>query len=395
MTGSIKKRSSGSYQVAIYLGFDSNGKQQYHRETVRGTKGDAQKRLAELLTRLHRGETVKASKISVGEYLDQWLASYAKVNVSRKTFERYDELVRLTIKPHVGDIVLDHFQPLQLQQLYSTLLQSGRKNKAKSGSLGLSARTVLHVHRLLHKALQHAVKWQLLYRNPCDAVEPPRPESHEMRTLNEAESAWLLEAAFPTRLYPGILLGIATGLRRGEVLGTRWSDIDFVSKSLVVNQAIEKTKEGGIRFKQPKSKKSRRTVPLPEFALPALREFRSKQDDERTLYGADYAKHDLVCAQPDGSPMDPDNYSSDVIRFMTKIGLSGVSFHKLRHGYATYLFAQNVHPKVVQELLGHSTIAITMDLYSHIMPGMREEAVAKLDSVMSGAIAKQKRQPRN
>ena len=215
-----------------------------------------------------------------------------------------------------------------------------------------------------------------------------------MRTLNEVESAWLLEAALPTRLYPGILLGIATGLRRGEVLGMRWSDIDFVSKKLIVNQAIEKTNTG-IRFKQPKTKKSRRKVALPEFAVSALREFRTKQDEERKLYGADYANHDLVCARPDGSPMDPDVFSSDVIDFMKKIGLAGVSFHKLRHGYATHLLAQNVHPKVVQELLGHSTIAITMDLYSHVVPGMQEEAVAKLDSVMSGAIAKQKQQPRN
>jgi integrase len=281
-----------------------------------------------------------------------------------------------------------------LQGLYSTLLQSGRKKKAKSGKTGLSARTVLHVHRLLYQALKRAMKWQLLFRNPCDGVEPPRPESHEMRTLNGAESAWLLEAALSTRLYPGILLAIATGLRRGEVLGMRWSDIDFISKKLVVNQAIEKT-NAGIRFKQPKTKRSRRPVAIPEFAMSALREFRTTQDEERKLYGADYAKHDLVCARPDGSPMDPDVYSSDVIDFMKKIGLAGVSFHKLRHGYATHLLAQNVHPKVVQELLGHSSIAITMDLYSHVVPGMQEEAVAKLDSMMSGAIAKQRQQPRN
>ena len=394
MTGSIKQRSRGSYQVAIYMGLDSNGEQQYHRETVRGTKHDAQVRLAELLNSLHRGETVKASKMTLGEYLDQWLSAYAKANVSPKTFERYEEIVRLTIKPHMGTIVLDRLQPIQLQQFYSTLQESGRKKKSKSGKTGLSARTVLHVHRLLHQALKRAVKWQLLIRNPCEAVEPPRPESHEMRTLNEAESAWLLEAALETRLYPGILLGVATGLRRGEVLGTRWSDIDFTSKKLVVNQAIEKT-NAGIRFKQPKTKRSRRPVALPEFAVSALRTFRAQQDDERKLYGADYATHDLVCARPDGSPMDPDNYSSDVIKFMKKIGLAGVSFHKLRHGYATHLFAQNVHPKIVQELLGHSTIAITMDLYSHLIPGMQEDAVAKLDSVMSGAIAKQRQQPRN
>jgi integrase len=394
MTGSIKQRSRGSYQVAIYLGFDANGRQQYHRETVRGTKKDAQVRLAELLNRLHRGEAVKASKTTLGGYLDEWLESYAKANVSPKTYERYEELVRLTIKPHAGNIVLDHLQPIQLQRLYSTLLQSGRKKKAKSGKTGLSARTVLHVHRLLHQALKRAVKWQLLFRNPCDAVEPPRPESHEMRTLNAAESAWLLEAVLQTRLYPGILLGISTGLRRGEVLGMRWSDIDFISKKLIVNQAIEKT-NAGIRFKQPKTKRSRRQVALPEFAVSALREFRARQDEERKLYGTDYADHNLVCARPDGSPMDPDVYSSDVIDFMKKIGLAGVSFHKLRHGYATHLLAQNVHPKVVQELLGHSSIAITMDLYSHIIPGMQEEAVAKLDSMMSGAIAKQKQQPRN
>jgi integrase len=335
------------------------------------------------------------SKTTLGEYLDEWLKSYAKSNVSAKTFERYEELIRLSIKPKVGQITLAKLQPIQVQSLYTELLESGRKKPSKtSKSAGLSAQTVLHVHRLLHEALRHAVRWQILIRNPCDAVDPPRPEQREIRTLNEAESAWLLEAAEPTRFYPGMLIGISTGLRRGEVLALRWKDVNLAAGRLTVSQAMEKTNDG-IRFKQPKTKRSRRTIPVPPFAIRGLTEFEKKQQQEKLLYGPDYDDHDLICAQPDGSPIDPDVYSSDVIVFLKTIGLRGVSFHKLRHSHATQLLAQNVHPKIVQERLGHSSIAITLDLYSHVMQGLQGEAVAKLDSLISREIAKQKQQARN
>jgi integrase len=356
MTGSIKRRSEGSYQIAVYLGFDANGKQQYHRETVRGTKKDAQTRLADLLHSLHRGTKISTAKTTLAEYLDDWLKTHAKPNVSPKTYERYAEIVRLTIQPHIGHILLDRIQPIQIQSFYALLLESGRRKKLKSGKTGLSAQTVLHVHRLLNEALRCAVKWRLLLWSPCDAVQPPRVEAREMRTLSEAESAWLLVAAATTRFYPAFLIASATGLRRGEALAVRWRDIALDTGMLTVNQAIEKTHDG-IRFKPPKTRRSRRPIPLPAFAVRGLKDFQQKQARERDLFESSYADHDLVCAAPDGSPLDPDLFSSEVIRFLKTIGLAGLSFHKLRHSHATQLLSQNVHPKVVQERLGHSSIA--------------------------------------
>jgi integrase len=250
------------------------------------------------------------------------------------------------------------------------------------------------VHRVLRKALQQAVRWQLISRNPCDAAEPPKVERREMRTPSDAELAWLFEVAQTTRLYPAVILGAATGMRRGEALAVRWPDLNPLTATVTINQSLEQTKKG-LRFKPPKRDRSRRSLPLPPFAVAALLEHKAKQDEEKRLFGKDYNDQGLVCAEPDGRPMKPDTFSHNFIELARKAGLHGISFHKLRHGHATLLLKENVHPKVVQERLGHSSIAITLDLYSHVVPGIQEEAVGKFDNLMSNAIERRTKQPAN
>jgi len=290
--------------------------------------------------------------------------------------------VKRHLIPALGAVLLAKIQPMHIQNCYSRALESGRlDNKG-----GLSAQTVLHHHRVLHGALQQAVKWQLMVRNPADAVETPKPERKEMRALDEDMSAWLLEAAEGNKLYVPILTAITTGMRRGEILALRWRDVDFINGFIRVQRSIEQTR-AGVRFKEPKKKKSRRPISMPGLLIEALERHRSTQSQLKSALGADYEDNDLVCCYEDGRIWIPESFTSAYFQFTNKIGVN-VRFHDLRHTHASQLLRAGVSAKVVSERLGHSAIAITMDTYSHILPGMQEEAAAKMDVALRAAISK-------
>jgi len=380
MTGSIKKRSEGSWTLIISLGKDPlTGRRRQKWYTVRGNKKAAEAELTRLLHELNTGSYVEPSRSTLAEYLERWLES-VKVKVAGKTFERYDDIVRRHLIPGIGSVKLCQLQPLQIQQYYSNELLKGRAD----GSGGLSAQTVLHHHRVLRSALGRAVKWQLLVRNPAEAVEPPKPQRKEMRALNEAETAWLLHAAMGTRLYVPLALAVTTGMRRGEFLPLQWSDLDLGNRVAFLRRSVEQTKQG-VRFKSPKSKKGR-TIALLPLAVEILKEHRRHQLNLRRVLGDAYHDLDLICSCEDGSIWAPDAFSSSFVGFARRAGLKGVRLHDMRHTHATQLLRQGVHPKVVSERLGHSNIGITLDIYSHVLPGMQEDAAQKLEGVLRYAI---------
>lgn len=381
MTGSIEQRSPGTWSIRFDMGVGPDGKRKQKRLTFRGTKREAEREMTRLLNELNTGSFVEPSKLTVAQYLQRWLDDYAKVNVSAKTFERYGEHIRLHLNPSLGNHLLSNLKPLHIQAHYSKMLQSGRRD----GKGGLSPQTVIHQHRVLREALQQAVKWQLLVRNPADAVEPPRAQRDEMAALDEAETACLLGAAKGTHLYLPILLAVTTGLRRGELLAIRWDDLDLKSSSLCVRQALQQTKEG-ISFKQPKTAKGRRQIALPSLAVEALIRHKGEQAEQRLILGPRYQYQGLVICEEDGQPLNPRNFSKAFAVFVDRRGLKDVRFHDLRHSHATQLLRQNIHPKVVSERLGHATIGITLDTYSHVLPGMQEEAARKLDGALRAAI---------
>lgn len=241
---------------------------------------------------------------------------------------------------------------------------------------------------MLREALNRAVKWQLLIRNPADAVEPPKPPRREMRALTEAETAWLLEVAAGTRFHLPVLLAVTSGMRRGEFLGLRWSDVDLMKGTAVVRRSVEQT-NAGIQFKSPKGRKGRPIV-LPPITLEALREHRQLQTDGKKAFAAAYQDDDLICAREDGSLWRPDTFTADFARLAKKAGLKDLRLHDLRHSHATQLRVNGVHPKVVSERLGHSTVGITLDIYSHVLPGLQEDAAQKTDASLRRAIEKQR-----
>jgi len=373
MRGHIRRRGK-SWAIVLDAGRNSNGRRQQKWHAVRGTRKDAERELARLLHSMNTGDYIEPSRLTVGAYLERWLQDGARISVSAKTLERYKQLIQDHLVPELDQIPLAKLSPLHIQGVYAEKLSSGRKD----GSGGLSAQTVVHIHRVLRTALGQAVKWQILARNPADAVEPPRTERKEMRALDERETGDLLAAFHRSRLFTPILLAVVTGLRRGELLALHWADIDLDQTQISVRQSLEQTRSGLI-LKQPKTSRSRRTIALPQLAVEALRSHKAKQAAERLQLGPAFEDNGLAFPQWDGKPWAPDRFSSAFAAQVRRSGLAHVRFHDLRHTHASQLLRQGVNAKVVSERLGHAAVGFTLDVYSHVLPGMQDDAARRID----------------
>jgi integrase len=242
----------------------------------------------------------------------------------------------------------------------------------------------------LREALKQAVRWQLVAHNVADAVEPPRPEFHEINALDEARTIWLLDAAEGTRLHTPMLLAISTGMRRGEILGLRWQDIDLVSGLVSVRRSLQETK-AGVSFKEPKSRRSRRPITLPSLAIEMLKAHQESQLKTKLALGSEYQHNDLICCRDDGSVWPPSAFTSAYRDLLRRRKIGNVRFHDLRHSHASQLLRSGVSPKVISERLGHSKVGFTLDVYSHLLPGMQEEAASRIDAGLRAALEKQRR----
>lgn len=308
MKGFIYKRAKDSWTIVVDLPRNSDGKRRQKSVAVYGTKKDAERELAKVLTQINTGDYVEPSRMTFADLAERWLADYAKPKVAAKTYERYQEIVRKSLIPALGRHPISKLQPLHIQAFYSEISE---KKKGKSNQK-LFSQTVLHYHRVLRQILQQAVKWQLLARNPADAVEPPRPTRAEMKVLNEQEVARLIQAASGSRFYVPILLALTTGLRRGEILGLKWSDIDLDAGTLSVRRSLEQTK-GRIAVKEPKTAKSRRLIVLPPVVVEALQKHKEEQSVEKMAVAPAYCDAGFISAQPDGKPMPPSSISTYVV----------------------------------------------------------------------------------
>ena len=320
----------------------------------------------------------RRSTLTVGEYLTQWL-THAKANVAPQTYRRYRQIVEGDLVPDLGRIRLTDLSALQVQGFLARSLGRKCKNRERT----LSPQTVLHYHRLLRRALHQAVRWQLLAKNPCDLVDPPRAQHVEMTALGEKQLVSLLTAIRHSRLYAPTLLAATSGLRRGEILGLRWSEVDLDTGRMQVVRSLQET-PNGLSFKTPKTRKGRRVVLVPKLAISALKAQRARQSEERLMMGPGYQDQDLVFARADGSPWPLAQFSSEFARLMRKHGFA-VRFHDLRHTHASQLLRHGVPVRVVSERLGHATASITLDVYAHILPGQQEEAAAKIDAALGAA----------
>lgn len=371
MQGHIRKRGN-KYQVAIYAGKEGK-KRKYKYKTFKRER-DAQKFRTDVLHQIHNNNYFDSGQVTFGQYLDRWMEDYCLSNLAPRTYKRYKEIINLHIKPDLGLVLLSRLQPLDLQRHYSQMLSTGRIGNKFKEQKGLSPTTVLFHHRVIHKALRQAVKWQLVGRNVADAVDPPRKNDNEFDIINTKVLNKILEDIkdnCPVLIMP-IILAASTGMRRGEVLGLRWSDFNPKTGRISVKKQLQRN-NGELVLMPVKTHRSKRPIPLYDDIVESLKKQKAEQNKLRLQLGKEYNPLDLVfCWEDTGKPIDPDYMTKRFIKYAQRYIL-GARLHDLRHSLATMLLEKNVNLKKVSTLLGHSSISITGDIYSHITPTIEDE----------------------
>jgi integrase len=383
MKGSVvqKRKGSRNWYAIIERRDDATGKRVRKWITLEATgKRQAQIECARIITELKGDTFQEPSKITLAEFLERWL-DHMKSQVSPNSHERYAEIARKNIAPLLGQAKVSKLHALQISQAYAKALESGRRD----GKGGLSPRTVHHMHRVLRQALDDASRWNLLSRNPADAVDPPKVSPKPMQTYDLAQTVTLIEAMRPTRMFVPTILAVLCGLRRGEIAALRWRNVDLDGGNVAIVESAEQTR-AGVRCKEPKSGKAR-NVRLSATVVEELNSWRLKHAQELLRVGVRPDGDTFVVTQVDGSPLQPRSITHEWVRLLAAKKLPRIRFHDLRHAHATHLLASGVHPKIASERLGHSKVGITLDLYSHVLPGMQEDAVAKLDAALKAAMA--------
>jgi integrase len=378
MKGHIRQRSRGHWAIVLEMRDASTGERKRKWHSFRGTKRGAQIECARLVAEINCGTYLEPAKTTVAQFLERWLES-TKANVAPRTHERYAEIVRKNIVPLIGAVVLSKLKPAQISEAYSKAVSEGRRD----GTGGLSPLTVLHMHHVLKRALKQAVRWEMLHRNPVDAVEPPKVEKRRMTTYDMAQTAALLQALKGQRIYIPVLLAVLCGLRRGEIAALRWRSVDLEKCSLAVVESVEQM-NGSVRLKETKSGRVR-TVALPLTVRDELKAHRLTQAQHMLKLGIRIGDDSFVCALEDGSLMQPTFITHEWVRAIKGTALPRYRFHDLRHAHGTHMLASGTHIKVASERLGHSKVGITLDLYSHVLPGMQEDAAAKIDAAFRAA----------
>lgn len=387
MRGHVRKKGN-NYYVVLELDRDENGKRRRITLSVRkelglnrpATKRQAEQLLVKKLREIQEGTFIEPNDMTVGDLLDRWMESHGETNLKQTTYETHLSCINNHIKPAIGHIPLAKLRPLHLQQLYTDKLKGGRAD-GKPG--GLSSSSVRYMHMIMHTALSAAVKWDLVARNVADAVTPPKVESVKQKTWTADEARKFLDYIREHRLYPLYYLALTTGMRRGELLGLRWQDINWEQRTLSINQTLVTTPGGQNIISSTKTESSNRVVALSAAMIAELRRHRKRQLEEMMVLGINSYDQELVFVSEVGTPINPRNLLRHFQTTAKKARLPVIPFHCLRHTSATLMLQQGIHPKVVAERLGHSRITTTLDTYSHVLPNIQAEAADVLEQTLA------------
>lgn len=367
-TGQIVSKGKDKWLVRVFRGRDADGKKIYHSKLISGNKTVAQKYLTAKQREHDIGGFVESSRQTLDEYLDRWL-ELIKPRVTEQTHASYERLLKIHIRPKLGRGRLTSIKVDDVQRVLGTMQERD-----------LSPRTVRYAHAVLSMAFRKAIELDLRVKNPCDFVELPRQIKKETLAMSPDQAAAFLKAAANDRLGIVLEFGLITGMRPEEYLGLYWSDIDLSRGTATVQRALVWLK-GGCRFGEPKTRGSRRSIPLPRTLIDRLKAHRREQLEHKMKLGAAYSSMDLVFATEIGTPIHYRNLSQ---RHYTKIlsaaglGDEGFVLYSLRHSCATLLLASGENPKVVAERLGHASVKMTLDTYSHVLPDMQKSASDRL-----------------
>lgn len=366
--GGIRQRKDGRWEARFTL---DNGKR---RSIIGDTREEVAGKLATAISDRNKGLPVAVDgKQTVKAYLEGWLAAI-QGNVRLRTWAGYESYIRFHVLPVLGKTRMVKLTPQQLQAFYSKKLDDG-----------LSPTTVRHIHATLHRACEQAVRWGVVARNVVDLIDPPRRTHKEMAALSADQARALLEAAADDRFEALYVLAITTGMREGELLALRWRHVDLDAATLQVRATLLRTKVGGLAFSEPKTASSRRQIALAVMAVAAVRRRKIRQAEERLKAGPAWQDNDLVFPNTLGRPMEATNLlHRSFTPLLERAGLPHIRFHDLRHTSATILLRKKVPVKVVSEMLGHSNIGITLQVYSHVLPDMQREATAAMDAALMG-----------
>ena len=376
MRGQIRKRGK-SYSVVVFNGKDANGKKKYIWETFR-TSDQAQKRLTELLHQIDTG-TLARPKGTLGEFTEQWLRDYAKPNLAATTYQGYVGIYRSGIGPILGNILLKDLRPSHIQEYIALKL-----------SKNVSNTTVRHHITFLHSVLETAIKWQLLIRNPIDSVTMPKIVKHEMNILNEQQAKTILQAVQGTNYYSLFALALYTGMRKSELLALQWNDVDLLMAELSISKSSHRLNTGEYIVKSTKTAKSNRRIALSKKTCTMLKQHLKKEMNICSKTSPKFPNDRLLFCEPNGKPLKPNTIGQHWTRLLRRLNYPNIRFHDLRHTHASWMLKKGVSPKVIQERLGHSTISTTLDIYSHVTPGMQRQAVNIFDKILTRNSDKQR-----
>ncbi|MDT8717634.1 site-specific integrase [Clostridium sp. 19966] len=375
MRGSIRKR--GSYwEFTVDIEADElTGTRKRKSKSGFKTKVECQKALNALIYEIENGEYFEVENSTLKEYLNKWLDTYAKINVAPKTYESYKQIIEDYIFPKLGRISLEKLKPLHIQKFYTSCINE----------LKLSGTTALYCHRILHSSLNQAVKWQLIKSNPTDRVDKPRKSKPELQVLDTDQLNLLLDNIKGLSLYMPVFLAATTGMRRGELCGLKWDNVDLENGIIYVRHQLQMI-DGAKEIVPLKTAGSKRKVILLDSTIAELNKLNAIQEKNKNAYGDNYNDENFVLSHVDGTPYDPDyitrNFARHISSLSKELDIPKIRFHDLRHTHATLLLKAGANVKAVSERLGHTSVAMTLNTYSHLLPDMQKDAVTRLNSLL-------------
>ena len=375
--GSIRKRKDGRWEGRYTAGHDPETGKAIYKNVLGRSQAEVKEKLKQAIEETQALDVTKAGKYTVGEWMEVWFQDYAKIKVRPSSHQTYQGYIQNHIRPNIGDIPLEKLTSLDLQKLYKKLLAQGRVDRleAKGQPKGLSAKTVRNIHQILSSALKLAQEQRLILTNPAEGCALPRVEHQEMKTLTTVQLAFFFREARESGVFELYYLELATGLRRGELLGLKWEDIDLERGDLRVRRQVSRI-NGEVVEAPLKTKNAYRTLPLAEDTVSVLKEQRRKVGNSPWVFPS-----------PNGGPISPDSVLHMLHRVLKRAGLPKVRFHDLRHTFATLALQNGVDVKTVSGMLGHFSAGFTLDTYAHITSAAQRQAAKTMENVLSGSIS--------